>query len=164
MGATHAMVVGRSDLAGIGIGIGIEIGIGVVMLCIPWRGCLPHDDDRQMNLIWLAKIFMHRSHWLWFRCSFFRAFGSWATPRDLASFIYGFHESKEICQTSLWHFFAPTSWPRPLVWVSASRWHFNLAAIDGNLINLLPDFNWVRLGKCWAIDVMIWSGPKWRAP
>lgn len=27
--------------------------------------------------------------------------------------------------------------PRPLVSVSACRWHFNLAAIDGNLINLL---------------------------
>lgn len=52
MGATHAMVVGGSDL----------VEIGVVMLCIPWRGCLPHDDDRQMNLIWFAKIFMHRSH------------------------------------------------------------------------------------------------------
>lgn len=41
----------------------------------------------------------------------FGAFGLWATPKDLASFIYGFHESKEICQTSLWHFFAPTSCP-----------------------------------------------------
>lgn len=43
------------------------------------------------------------------------------------------------------------------VWLSASRWHFNLAAIDGNLINLLPDFNWVRpKEKCWAIDGMVW--------
>lgn len=150
MGATHAMLFEWSNLAGIGIERDRDFGA----FCSAFLGAGAYHMT--MTGKWIS--FGLPKYLCIARIDFdfaavasggFRLVFGFGTRPEIwrALFMGSMNQKKSVKQV----------YDTFCVWLSASRWHFNLAAIDGNLINLLPDFNWVRpKEKCWATYGMIW--------